>query len=491
MAFRIDIRRSQIFQESTEDFNKHWFSFTQQKFLHNIDTFYYTVSLEKDYNKNPLVDDFLYELSALKEKFKETKEPVALNDKLYVMAGRFDDIYEYRITCPDKYDIFVTSYLPNSSTPRMVVQLRSAALWLDGTKETIEDSYYQLVKVLSSFDLKVQAVYENRIDYCYHTNYCQDMYSFFADKKLQKQLKTNMRNFRKDGLIFDDGFELNYFALGSRNSNNVFIRIYDKTREVIEMAYKGFFIAKWLQEGLISKYDEYVLKYCYKLKNYEKRYEGMLQFYLEYANDELHKKEIRLYLQDTDLNFNEIKALALSLMPQITTITNIEFQTKRKFYSGGDNMIETFDKILKCNKNLERLYRIIDNRKVFLNYLTHYNMRFVDEAGEYLSWWKRLRGLKIKDIIENDSQYLRTYQNNLDKDLMFRRTMRTIATNALYCSKIDSDITDDIVSYITSLNDNDLFERHVNDYKEYKEKKYQTIKNQLNLSEVEDSEENS
>lgn len=482
MGFRKDITRSQLYLELDNDFlNNQYFGYKREKFLHNIDTFYYTVSLENDFNKNPDINDLIYELSEKKKQFLETKELVHFMDKLYIKSGRFNDIYEYRITVPDKYDIFVATYLPNDKTPRFVVQLRSPALWIDGVRETVEDSFYQLTKVIGEFGLKIANVYENRLDYCYHTNCIQNMYKFFNDKIINTELKTNMKRWRKQGLIFDDGLTLDYFALGELESNNVFVRIYNKTREVIEMQYKGFFIEIWFREGLISYYDKYCLEYAYKYGNYEKVYEGMLKFYLEFGKDELHKKEIEHYLKDTDINFNEIKELAKSLCPQITTVCNIEFQTKRKFYYYADKYIDDFEQLMRASDKFSRLYKIIDNRKVFLDYITNYNIRFVNKDGEYKDWWNRLRNLKI-DGIQKPRPYARDYQKNLDIEKIKMRSIRSVATHALYNNKVDSNFMEDVSDFLCSLNDNDI---SINDscklvdYKNYKEKRYPSIKNRV------------
>lgn len=496
MGYRMNIQRSQLFMESTEEFNKHWFSYTRDKFYHNIDTYYYSLSIENDYNKNPEANDLIFELQELKNQSLATSNKMIelpCNKNLFVTRGRFDDIYQYRLTCPMLYDIFVTSYLPNQSTPRFLIQLRSEALWTRGIKETIEESYNNLKIVLDEFGLKVGNVVENRIDYCYHTNYIQDMYTFFKDSKMEVELKSNMRNWRKEGHIFDDGWELNYFALGSRKSKTTFIRIYDKTREVVERGYKAFFLDIWLKDGLISRYDEYILKYCYEKKNYEKRFEAMLKFYLEHGRDTSHQLEILHYLEDFDANFYQIRELALSLMPQTTTICNIEFQTLRMFYKGGDDMICNFETLIKTDDKLQRLIKIVDNRKIFLNYLTHYNLRFVEKDGTpedcvYKSWWSRLRGLKITSL-DCDKEYARKYQHELDLQLMKKRVYKTIGTYTLYNGgDIDSSFADDIVDYINTMNDNDIQTYFGYDYKEHKKEKYQNLRNQLNLTEVSDSE---
>jgi hypothetical protein len=495
LGIRRDILRSQIYQESNDLFNRMYFSCKQLKFLHNIDTFYYTVSLENDYDGNTNVEPLLDELSAKRDEYKEKREIILLNDKLYVTSGTFDFIYGFKVTCPDKYDIFIASYLPNKDTPRIVVQLRSQALWIDGVKCTIEDSFYQMKKLLDFYHLNVSKVYENRIDYCYHTNYIQNMYKFFSDKNVDNHLRGNLTHWRKEGEIIDHAFTLDYFALGKRESNNVFVRIYNKIREVIEMNYKGFFIEIWFQEGLISAYDKYVYEFAYTKGNYNSIFEGMLHFYLEYGMDPLHKKEIQHYLKDTDNNFYKIRELALALMPEPTIICNIEFQTKRKFYYYSDDFINDFSQKLNTAA-LSRLMKIIDNRKTFLNYITNYNLRFIEADGGYCSWWERLRNIKM-DTVDSLRPYARQYQMNIDIRKIKKRTINSIVSHSVYNLDTDTSFMDDITDFICSLNDNDIQRGNVgfinylgevienvnseflDDYKEKKEKKYKTIKNRL------------
>ena len=48
-----------------------------------------------------------------------------------------------------------------------------------------------------------------------------------------------------------------YISFGRRSANNVFVRIYNKGLEVVQLAYKSFFFEVWQQQGLINKYDKY------------------------------------------------------------------------------------------------------------------------------------------------------------------------------------------------------------------------------------------
>ena len=65
----------------------------------------------------------------------------------------------------------------------------------------------------------------------------------------------------KDALIHiakvgSEGYEIDYVSMGKR-SDKVFIRIYLKSKEVIEKNYKPWFFKVWLFNGLINRYDLY------------------------------------------------------------------------------------------------------------------------------------------------------------------------------------------------------------------------------------------
>ena len=67
--------------------------------------------------------------------------------------------------------------------------------------------------------------------------------------------------------VGSEDYEIDYVALGKR-SDKVFIRIYLKTREVIEQNYKPWFFQVWKMNGLINEYDKYVYEKCYEKKNW-------------------------------------------------------------------------------------------------------------------------------------------------------------------------------------------------------------------------------
>lgn len=81
-------------------------------------------------------------------------------------------------------------------------------------------------------------------------------------------------------------------------------------------------------------------------------------------------------------------------MPSVTKVLNFEFETKRKYYYNRKIIDE-----LTCNSNvkeLDRLLKIIENRKIFMEELTTKIVSF-EKNGKVMDFWKRLKQNKIKE----------------------------------------------------------------------------------------------
>lgn len=493
-----DIKKSQFYCENTNTENKLYFDKKQKKYIHTIDTIYYSVFIKDDNDNNKCIKDLIQELQVYKDKVKEIKQNVVYKNDILMTHKRFT-IYEYCLENPDRYDIFISDYLPNENTPRIVVQLRSFSLWVSGINEIIKESFKCVLDVLKKFDLEVDFIRENRLDYCYHTNSIQDAYKHFSDKVLKDYMVTNLDKYNKVGNIGKNVITLDYLALGQRKSNNVFVRIYNKTREVIEEGYKSFFYDIWFKNGLISFYDKFCYEWAYQNGNqYNNLNVGRLQFYIKYGKDHRTKREIELTLSDKNITAEQIKNLADMLMPKVTIIMNIEYQTKRKFYYYSDRVIDGLEvhEINKdCDTRLLRLFKVIDNRKIWLDYMTSTTLSFM-KNDKYMDWWNRLRNLKIENTNKIEVDKLREYNNKLDKEKILKKCVRAIATTALYAKSDESDFITDLSDMLCGLNDNDmknlrLFKgdtgelidnidsNYLQDYAIYKEKKFRTIKNRL------------
>ena len=335
--------------------------------------------------------------------------------------------------------------------------------------------------------MQIKQCMENRIDYAYHNNAIQNIDKFLSDNNLKKYLNTNLEKYKKVGDTRSKNFyhetkvdlTQEYLSLGNRTSNNIFFRFYDKTLEVIEKGYKGFFIEVWYSQGLINFYDKYCLTKGYENQNNNYVYKAMLEFYIENGKEEEVKNKFKEILKDPKTTIKEVIKEATRYMPNITRITNVEYETKRKFYSNSDEFIDDMLKPLTKRKyipiQIKRIYQIIDNRQVFLEYLTRKTVSLKKEENKYIDFWERLRKVKIKETTKVKEELIRKYNKEIDKELIRNKFVNNLATNAVYNKKNLTDFKDDINEILEELS-------NVNDNNKYlltKQKKYQRLKNRI------------
>lgn len=497
---RIDIQRTDFFKENTSDENDKYFYTCGQKFLHNIDNFYYNVYLKNDSNENEKFDNLLHKLLEVKELLKVKKKGDLIefeNTGLHVRAKSYK-FYNLCLSDPDRFDIFMSEYIPNDVTARIIVQIRSNVLWLEGYTKILIETFNRLQVILEPYGLEIERTLENRNDMCYHTNMIQNPDKEFSDARLNRYLHTTQEIYSKVGRIrrkSKNKLSIEYFSLGNRKSNSLFERFYNKSREVIELGYKGYFFQIWKQNGLISEYDMFCYEFAYKKKNYEGIYEGMLRFYLKYGKDQDRKEGIWNLLNDKDTRLSDIEDYAISFMPKVTVILNIEFETKRTFYRSADAQIDLLPKRNNVPGQIVRLFQILDNRKIFLDYITSETVAFKHCEMKYCAWWQRLRSLKIQSNVM-DYELARQYNKNIDQEGLVKRISNMIGTLATYDKRTDSNFVEDMSYLLSNINDNhmaninlieietgeilsDMESKILEKYAAYKEKKYRAVKNRL------------
>lgn len=501
---KADIKRTVFYNELDKDISNNYFGYSDKKFYENVDTFYYNVFIDNDDKSiSSYLEGFFNELDILKENYKHDREVIQEFKGLQVMLGTYGQIYSYRLSEPERYDIFMSDYLPNKGTARIVVQLRSNALWMEDFHSLVSESFQKVKELFSEYKFGFNRVLENRIDYAFHTNLIQNPTDFFSDKNLNNSLETSLSIYHKVGNVIkqkvgDDNngrLTIDYLSLGQRKSNCLFFRSYNKTREVIEQNYKSFFIEFWYKNKMISFYDKYCYEYAYLKKSYNAIDTARLKFYLEYGLNPYIKSDINELFRSASSTHEDIKYLADKICPKVTLILNIEYQTKRKFYySFGESL-----NILPCSiqSELKRLFMIYENRKIFIDYLTSKTVAFVDKKkDDYRAFWKRLRGLKLKDCNKVDGEYLRQYGSNLDFNKIKKRFINTVATTSIYNDSSKSDFVEDLSSLLGCLNDNDMqkkftfvdedgvlvdYIKYIDDveYFKYKEKRHKELKNKI------------
>lgn len=196
----LDIRRTKckVFDELSPDNQKYWFDLKKEKFLHNFDTFYYSIKLQNDFTANSKDIGYKRTIKYFNKAMEDIFEfngckPLRLfdGDQLNLRPFTFSRFYNICIECPDLYDIFIASKVPEgadgeSVTSEIVVQIRSYKLWMYGIHESFERSFHVVQKICNEFNLIIDEVKENRVDYCWHSNYLQNPEDFFRIDRFTK-----------------------------------------------------------------------------------------------------------------------------------------------------------------------------------------------------------------------------------------------------------------------------------------------------------------
>lgn len=458
---------------------KHFFTFNRAKFLHNIDTFYYSVTLNNDFAKDTSDDDVLY----MRRWFNNNRPGQEFDgcnvlnipgtdEVLLFRDFSFSKYYKNCIEVAEEFDIFIADMVPTSLTPQILVQIRSCSLWLNGVNKAYEKSIAVVKAICKYFNFSIQEVKENRIDYCWHTNYIQRPDLFFEPHRFAEMEVSRFKRvtFQYQLKKIDSQIENDYISMGSRG-DKCFVRFYLKSKEVIEQGYKGWFLRLWYFNGLINMYDLYVYERLFLCRNWKKLDYYRLQFYIEFGDDENVKKVCRDLCDSDTVDYAAMKKLADQLTPTVTLVMNIEFQTSRKSTKSYCILENPRNEKYGVEK---RIYDYLDNRKMITDYLTNDTLRLVKTGNdsnkaraEYTDFWNRLRNTKQIDVkmSKREEKLTRDYSRKLNKEMVKTRMTNSIVNYSLYSKGInEDDVMDDIVAAVVRLNDNDIEKmRHYKD----------------------------
>ena len=501
MDIRKHLESIQIFQEMDEENQKYWFDFKQKKFLHNIDTFYYGVKLMEDFT------DGSEDVNVLRlRNFFESKKSLLINDfgkrislffpgsdgSVNLLYGSYAGFFTIRLEVPEWFDIFIAPVVPRGSdggpsvTCEFVVQIRSYMLWMYGVHGAFERSYGYVKAICSHFGLHIAFAQENRIDYCWHSNYLSNPEKFFALDNFYKMRVDRFNDaLTHTAKVGSQDYEIDYVSLGKR-SDKVFIRIYLKSKEVIEKGYKPWFFKVWFFNGLINRYDLYVYEECYKKHSWQYMDMARLAFYAEHGSDPAYVARCNdLVKGDASISPDGLHKLASLLTPKVNLVMNVEYQTMRR-HSKTYQLIPFRDN--SSRNEAKRVYDYLDNRRLISDYLTHYVFRLVEPEGDlnksrrgYCGFWKALRSCRMVDVAVTPRQVrlIRNYCRQLNSEVMKKRVISAAVTYGIYTRGINDDgIMQDCVEALCRLNDNDI-----HDAERYKQKKAR----QFNASELADT----
>ena len=471
------VKRSAIFNEFTSEEQEYWFSVKHKAVSHHVDTLYYSVFIQGDdvNTRDERILGLLNDLHNLKEaKLANASEEVTFFGLSVEAFGAAvsGGMYMNHLSYEENFDVFISDYIPNGDTPRIQVQLRTRSLVLDGLYGAIESSYEFLKSMLDYYGLTILEICENRIDYAFHTNLIQNPMEMFSDESLEKHLVTSFREVWKHIWITNqqhEFFDLDYTALGSRKSQQVFFRAYSKAKEVVQMNYKGFFFEVWRERGIISRYDQFVYEKAYEMKSYKTGcLVGRIEWYLKYGSNEELKDKLRKLLETCNIksdNNPRIEKEIKGILPPPTVVLNLEFETKRKFYLKLGQFISYFEFVHKGSEELRRLYKVLSLRREIIDKLFTDTVCFTQDRTNVdspeMDWWKRIRRARIEDQPDKpmlDAWY--SYSRNLD----VRRTKRSFSGNLASLAMLqrneagESTFSEDMWEAITLLNDNNVFD---------------------------------
>lgn len=457
-----------------------WFSKKEKKFLHNIDTFYFSVKLADDFTISGNADNVnrirkvasKYAAFVDKTPFTEIKYKTPILCRKNTYAG----FYNFWLEVPEQFDFIFAPIVPPdaekiaSVTSEIVVQIRAQLLWELGAKLAFDRAMEFVYLFCSHYDLTIEEVKENRTDFCWHTNALQDPEKYLRIDNLASmqvsRFKRVQYSYQLKNKVDEDDYESDYIAFGKRN-DKVFLRMYLKTKEVVEKGYKGSFFYIWFFNGLISRYDLYVLEKAYQRKNWNYCDVARLEFAIEH--DDSLPEQIRLQMKELvhqePYNYPAIAKLADKYTPKLTKIINIEYQVMRR-------MSKTFELVeLKENQGVtKRIYDFLDNRRLITNYLTHNTFRLIDRKTDsnksrcdYTDFWHRLRSTKIVDVVVNkhDLKLVRNYSSKLDLEIRKTKAVRAVSAFSLTVNQDpNKTIYEDTAELLAVLNDNDIYDIH-------------------------------
>lgn len=458
---------------------EYWFDFKKKKFLHNIDTFYYSVKFTNDFTADSNDKFVIFFRNRFENLYKELGRTFTDSIPYYVeslgnlnlLPISFSHFYSICLEKPDDFHIFIAPCVPKgasdeSVTCECIVQIRSNMLWMYGVREAFKRSYAYVEAIAKKFNLEIAFAQENRCDFCFHTNYLKNPEKFFSIENFYK-----MRVDRYKGAHFNtekvgsEDYLIDYVALGKRGQK-CFVRIYLKSKEVIEMGYKPFFFKVWLFQGLINRYDLYCYEEAYKKKSWSYLTIARLKWYLEFGTNYYYKHLCEEAVRKADIKLkvtDGLMELADRLTPKINLVVNVEFQTMRKSSKSYC--------LLKLKDNsgegaASRVYDFLDNHNLITEYLTRSTLRFVEPNGDTnksrrkdCAFWEALRNAKYTDapLAPENVKMVREYTRKLNAEMVKREFINKAVTLGCYMKGLNDDSpAQDVMDAIMILNDNDI-----------------------------------
>ena len=234
---------------------------------------------------------------------------------------------------------------------------------------------------------------------------------------------------------------------------------------------------------MISAFDLYVHEHCYEHRSYYKIDYYRLMFYKEYGSNPYYLDKVSKMLSDiTKYEVKDIRSLADKVVPRITQITNIEYETKRKFYYSLDRVKKSLESVVAAPSPLEDIFKLLDNKHLIHNLLTDDVFRLIKfdktitrkRNMEVSPVWKLVQNCKVVDreLSDQDRKLLRSYQRNMDIAFVKRSIINSISSLSLYINadNNNNDVVEDTLQFLNFVSENDFTKAL-----EYKHKKAPSV----------------
>jgi len=140
-----------LFKEMSIEEQEEYFAFRQKSFMHNIDTFYYSVKFKNDFRLNTHDGSVI----KLRKYFRLKYDYMADGDtdaadlclkgmdrSLVLRPVTFSRFYSTCLSYPEYFDIFLAPVVPKAAdggesvTSECIVQIRSYMLWQYGVRDS-------------------------------------------------------------------------------------------------------------------------------------------------------------------------------------------------------------------------------------------------------------------------------------------------------------------------------------------------------------------
>ena len=119
------ISKCVLYEEMEEKDRIFWFEMRTKKFLHNIDTFYYSVKLQEDFTVDSQDKNVLaFRRAVEKLNLKATKKAYTgdvvqlfvpeMQDYLNLSNLKFSKYYNFSLEMPGQFDIFIAPIVPGN-----------------------------------------------------------------------------------------------------------------------------------------------------------------------------------------------------------------------------------------------------------------------------------------------------------------------------------------------------------------------------------------